>query len=189
MKITTTISFIALLCCVATIGTIEAKCTKVCVAYCSGAAKVRFGKVMKCYEHLPVCKRTGHKQHPWSVSGRKNDYRACRPPKSRRLRHKFVSLKEFGEQRHDTPWTNCNNVLCAMPGSVPLPPICSKGEKPTVSCGCCGCSNSCRRRRIGGRVVNMDEILQEVETERKQKKRKVDWYDPYTYTPPSTWTS
>jgi hypothetical protein len=59
------------------------KCTKICVDNCSGAAKVRFGKVMRCYESLPICKRTGNKKKPWSVSGRKNDYRACRTPKRR----------------------------------------------------------------------------------------------------------
>ena len=59
------------------------KCTKICVANCSGAGMVRFGKVMRCYESLPICKRTGNKKKPWSVSGRKNDYRACRTPKRR----------------------------------------------------------------------------------------------------------
>jgi hypothetical protein len=98
MKFTATVLLLALVCGVATITTTEAKCTKICVAYCSGAAKVKFGKVMKCYESLPVCKRTGNKRHPWSVSGRKNDYRACRPPKGRNLRHNWDETFDDNEE-------------------------------------------------------------------------------------------
>ena len=56
MKFTATI-LLALLCGVATITTIEAKCTKVCVAGCPfrrNDDKVK-GKAMVCFESLPLC--------------------------------------------------------------------------------------------------------------------------------------
>ena len=92
MKTAATVLLLAL-CGVATITTTEAKrnpnlcrttnCECICTASCSGAGWARYGKLMQCYEDLPVCKRTGDKKKPWSVSGKKNDYRACRQPSNR----------------------------------------------------------------------------------------------------------
>jgi hypothetical protein len=84
-KLSGFVLFMALVMLASSTTTSAKQCTRVCIAHCSGAAYVRFGPVYRCREDLPTCKRTGNSRHPWSVSGRKNDYRACNAPRRRNL--------------------------------------------------------------------------------------------------------